>query len=245
MAILLHRFPFSHFSEKARATLDFKELEYGLAEHRLGLPQIGIYRLSRQRRVPVIEHDGKVVSDSTRIALHLEQRFPERRRLLPGDSSERRDVLELEQRMDRIIGGAAPVVWFVSLLEEHPDEAARVLRTVVYGVGPKLSRAFGRTLASVAAAPRFQARVQRADQALRRMLLELCDRLSTHRYLVGDQPSLADVTAAGLALHLKFPSSSYLAAPDFAGRGVASYVDDPKLARFFMWRDAFYRDFLR
>lgn len=245
MAILLHRFPLSHFSEKTRATLDFKELEYGLVEHRLGLPQIGIVRLSRQRKLPVIEHDGKIVSDSTRIALYLEEAFPERRRLLPSDPSERRDVLELEERVDRVIGGAAPIVWFASLLEQHPDEAAQVLRIEVYGVGPKLGRAFSRTLSSFARSSRFQARVIRADQALRRMLLEFCDRLASQRYLAGSEPSLADVAAAALPLHLKFPKSSCLGAPDFAGRSVASYVDDPKLARFFKWRDEFYHDFLK
>jgi glutathione S-transferase len=245
MAILLHRFPLSHFSEKARATLDFKELEYGLVEHRLGLPQIGIYRLSGQRQVPVIEHDGTIVSDSTRIALYLEEAFPERRRLLPADASARRDVRELEDRIDRVIGAAAPVVWFASLLEEHPDEAARVLSIEVYGVGLRMSRVLSGALARLSGSKGFQSRVNSADQSLRRLLLELCDRLSEHRFLIGNEPSLADVAAAGLALHLKFPESIHLGVPDFAGRGVSSYVDDPKLGRFFKWRDEFYREFLK
>ncbi|XYI04020.1 glutathione S-transferase N-terminal domain-containing protein [Sorangium sp. So ce1128] len=51
--MVLHRFPLSHYSEKARAALDFKGLEYRIVEHRPGVEQLAIYRLSGQRKPEV------------------------------------------------------------------------------------------------------------------------------------------------------------------------------------------------
>ena len=76
MPITLHRFKISHFSEKARAALDFKGLDYTLVDHVAGPGQLAIYRLSGQRKLPLLEHEGAVVHDSTAIALYLEHAFP-------------------------------------------------------------------------------------------------------------------------------------------------------------------------
>src|SRR5262245_5500341 len=104
MNIVLHRFPISHFSEKARAALDFKGLTYEVVDHRPGSGQVAIYRLSGQRKLPVLENDGNVVADSTEIALYLERTFPDRRRLLPDDPDKRREVLALEDQLDNVLG---------------------------------------------------------------------------------------------------------------------------------------------
>ena len=71
MTIVLHRFPLSHFSEKARVMLDFKGLDYRVVDHSPGPDQLAIMKLSGQRKVPVIEHEGSVVHDSTAISYLL------------------------------------------------------------------------------------------------------------------------------------------------------------------------------
>lgn len=240
MAIKLHRFPISHFSEKGRALLDFKELDYEIVEHQLGLSQLAVYRLSGQRKVPVIEHDGKVVADSTEIALYLERTFPERRKLLPADEGRRRDVLELEDRLDRVFAIAGVVAW-IDAIRDQPDMVARALGTEVYGVGRRTARA----LALLAKRGPRGGLVARSNAKTARMLSELCDRLATSKYLVGDEPSLADIAAVGLTLHLEFPHSKYLGIPDFAGIGAHGWADNPDYARFFEWRRRFYKDFLK
>ncbi len=120
MSLRLHRFPLSHFSEKGRALLDFKKLDYEIVEHQLGIPQFGIYRLSGQRQVPVLDHDGTIVPDSTEIALYLEKTFPDGRALLPSDEETRRDALDLEERLDRVFGFSAVIVWFAWAAENDP-----------------------------------------------------------------------------------------------------------------------------
>ncbi len=243
MARRLHRFPLSHYSEKGRALLDFKELDYSVVEHRLGLPQLGIYRLSGQRKLPVLEDGEKVVPDSTAIGLYLEGQYPEKRALLPTDPERRREVLALEDRIDRVLGGAAPVVWFVHALERDP-RAPSLLALEVHGMTPALGGLFVRGLRRAHQLERVQKTAARAASATRRLLAELCERLERSPYLTSETPTLADVAAAGLAFHLKFPRSRHLALPELAGEGVPGFADDRDLSRFFDWRDEFYAEYL-
>ncbi|XXX81038.1 glutathione S-transferase family protein [Sorangium sp. So ce134] len=244
MTIVLHRFPLSHFSEKARAALDFKGLEYRIEEHTPGPEQIAIYRLSGQRKLPVIEHHGAVVADSTEIALYLERTFPDRRRLLPEDPERRREVLELEARLDDTLGKCAPFALLRrGLREDHYLDALGA------ALGPFAHAGLGALAAVVPLAEArvgaVQRRLEAAERTLRETLAELCARLEASPYLVGDEPSLADVAAVALVYPLKFPPSKHLFKPELAGTSVHAIADDPALAPFFDFRDRFYRDHLR
>ncbi len=239
MTIVLHRFPLSHYSEKGRALLDFKKLPFRIEEHQLGLPQLGIYRLSGQRKVPVIDDAGRIVADSTEIALYLEERYPEPH-LLPADAAARREVLELEARLDRWMGSSAPVVWFDWFVREQPEEVSRLLQVEVWGAGQgRLAAAAIRPLMRLSKARSI---VKKSSERTHTLLKELCERLEKSPYLCGQSPSLADVAAAGLAFHLEFPKTRHLAIPDWEGVGVPGYADAPEYARFFDWRRRFYAE---
>lgn len=239
MAIVLHRFSLSHYSEKGRALLEFKRLPFRIEEHRLGPPQLRLFRLSGQRKVPVIEDGARVVADSTRIALYLEERYPERR-LLPAEARARAEVLALEERIDAVLGDFAPVLWFDHAVRERPEELARFLELEVWGAGD--GRVLGRVARALWRAPRFRRLVRRSEEETRAFLRELCDRLGRSRYLVGDEPTLADVAAVGLTFHLEYPRSRHLARSELAGIGVPGVADAPELRRFFEWRRAFYAE---
>jgi glutathione S-transferase len=244
MALRLHRFPLSHFAEKARALLDFKELDYELIDHQLGLPQLALWQLSGQRKVPVLEHDARVVSDSTAIALYLEEMFPEARQLLPGDVSLRRDVLTLEDRLDRVLGKAAPLAVFDGVVEDR-RLLEQFMDLEVWGIGPRAARALSPIVAAASRVGGARRWIERARRSTRQMLVELCDRLRTTPYLIGHEPTLADIAAVGLALPLEFPRSARLGLPELAGWGAAGWFDDPELRRFFDWRAAFYQRYLK
>lgn len=244
MTIVLHRFPLSHFSEKARAALDFKGLEYRIEEHLPGPDQLAIYRLSGQRKLPVIEHGSAVVADSTEIALYLERTFPDRRRLLPEDPEKRREVLALEAHLDATLGKYAPRAWL-----RHAPREEQYMDALGAALGPFGHAGLG---ALAAVVPLAEARVgavkrrlDEAERTLRATLAELCARLETSAYLVGDEPSLADIAAVALVYPLKFPPSKHLFKPEIEGASVRSIAEDPALARFFDFRDRFYRDHLR
>jgi glutathione S-transferase len=251
MAIVLHRFPLSHFSEKARAALDFKGVEYQLVEHAPGTEAMAIYRLSGQRKLPVLEHDGQVIVDSTAIALHIDRAFSSghtRRALLPDTPAARRAVLELEARLDDVLGTHAPVVAFACSVHDRAlfeALSSTVLRTSMAALAsPLLSRSVSIASRVAMRLPWPRRHVDASRAALETLLTELCERLERSAFLTGNAPTLADVAAVGLTLHLKYPQSRHLASPSLAGRGAHVVFDDPRFRRFFAWRDAFYREFL-
>ncbi|MGK4003766.1 glutathione S-transferase [Sorangium sp. So ce1036] len=243
MTLVLHRFALSHFSEKARACLDFKGLDYRVEDHLPGLDQIRIVRLSGQRKLPVLEHDGTVIADSTEIGLYLERAFPETRSLLPADADRRNEVLALEDRLDRTLGAMAPLLLVVS----DPDAA------VIEAVKRSMSRPLAAIVTALAAGvrrarplvPALAQQLDEAERVVRDTLAELTRRLETSKYLVGDEPSFADIAAVALVQPLRFPRSRYVVSPDLAGRAVTAVAEDPAYARFFAWRDQFYRDHLQ
>lgn len=242
MAITLYRFPISHFSEKGRALLDYKQLDYRIVELKLGLPQLRIVRMTGQRRVPVIDHDGRLVHDSTEIALYLERTFPDRRPLLPKDEARRKEALDLEDRIDRGLGLNVVMAWLRH--QAYRPEVVRLLDVEVAGAGTLGARALA-ALTRRAEKGFARERVDEAERKVRAVLEELSDRLARSKYLLGDEPTMADLAAVGLTLHLEFPHSKYFPFPELAGQGVPAFTDDPKLSRFFDWRRRFYADYLK
>ncbi len=239
MSIVLHRFPLSHFSEKGRALLDFKGLDYSLKDYQLGLPQLRIRELSGQRKVPVLEHDGRIVHDTTRIAHYLDETFPDRRRLIPESDPRRSEVLALEDRIDRTFG-LGPVVLWVEHCLDHRDHLD-LLAVEVHGLSVAGARGVG-ALAGLLR-DRLFGRFKRAIEKTFALLDDVDARLRRHPYLVGDEPSLADLAAVGLLFHLEFPPTRFLWDPSFTGRGVEHVV--ARYPEVFAWRRKFYADHLR
>ena len=63
-------------------------------------------------------------------------------------------------------------------------------------------------------------------------------------YLVGNQPTLADLAVAGLSILLKFPDGPYLDLPEaLRGKGVPGLADNVTYAPFFTWRDRLYAQY--
>jgi glutathione S-transferase len=243
MTLVLHRFRLSHYSEKARACLDFKALDYRVEDEVPFTGQIRVYRLSGQRKVPILEHDSTVVADSTEIGLYLERAFPDARRLLPADPDKRTEVLALEDRLDATFGVHLPLVAFL-----NADREAGAREAIKLGTSPLMATIIKTTAAAFRKADGILPLKQRLDASeriVRTTLADLTSRLETSKYLVGDEPSFADIAAVGLALPLKYPHSRYVAHPSLAGVVGNAIAEDPAYARFFAWRDQFYSDYLR
>ena len=99
----LYTFNISHFSEKARWTLDYEGLPY---EERALLPgphQLVTRRIARRTHVPVLEHDGQCVQGSSAILDYVADCLGGTR-LTSLDPAERARALELEQSLDQTIG---------------------------------------------------------------------------------------------------------------------------------------------
>ena len=88
--------------------------------------------------------------------------------------------------------------------------------------------------------------IKEAHRGLKQDLEALSLILEHRPYLVGDQPTLADLAVAGLSIYLKFPAGSYLATPeDLKGKGVPGLADNSTYDPFFRWRDHIYATYRR
>jgi glutathione S-transferase len=81
--LVVHQYRISPFCDKIRRILHYKGVAYEVAE----VPPSRtpwVRRKNPAGKLPFIEHDGKVVGDSTNIAHYLEEVFPEPPILPPG-----------------------------------------------------------------------------------------------------------------------------------------------------------------
>jgi glutathione S-transferase len=201
----------SHYSEKARWALAFKQVRH---ERRAPVPGSHIpvaLWLTRGAQItfPVLGLDGRNVGDSTAIIAALEERFPEPP-LYPEDPDERRRALELEDWFDEELGPPIRLlVWYEATRD--PEQLAKVVasdlpRSVRRRPG---AAAMGARFASAFVGLRFGARSSEAAELARGKVLFALDRLEAelngNEYLVGDRFTVADLTAAALFYPLVFP----------------------------------------
>jgi glutathione S-transferase len=88
--VRVYRIPFSTNVERVSLALAYKRLEVDWVDVDPA-DRAEVVRVSGQELVPVLEHEGGVISDSPAILEFLEERFPERP-LLPADSARRAEV---------------------------------------------------------------------------------------------------------------------------------------------------------
>jgi glutathione S-transferase len=207
MRAVLWHIELSHYNEKARWALDYKRIPYELRVPMPGLHGVSALRLTRgaQRRLPVLELDGRRIGDSTAIIAALEEVAPEPP-LYPADAAERARALALEDWFDEELGPALRrIVWHHTLSDTDATVAAlftspapareRLLRATAPLVRPIVRRDYEVNDASaVTARAAVVAAMDRVESELR-----------PSGYLVGDAFSVADLAAAALFTPLLAP----------------------------------------
>lgn len=240
----LYQFETSHYSEKVRLILDYKGLAYRKVEVTPGIGQIDVYRMSGQRLVPVLKDGNEVIADSTAIAEYLEKTYPDKP-IIPENPKQRGLCLMMEQWADESIGLNARTCLLNALGQDQsfrtavlPSGTPDFLKMLVGSVPGEL---FGFLSYGVGMGPDT---VKAAQAAIKRDLASLCFILMEQPYLLGDRPTLADFTVAGLTMYLKFPSGAYLDIPDaLKGKGISGIADVGTFEPFFTWRDRLYADY--
>jgi glutathione S-transferase len=209
----------SHFNEKVRWALDYKRIAH---RRRSLLP--GAHALIARRltgdvdTTPVLTLDGQSIGDSTRIIAALEERWPHPP-LYPADRDERRRALELEDFFDEQLGPHVRRAVYEVLLE-HPN---LVLPLFTRGQPPVARGVFRALFPGLVALMRRALNINAtAAERSRQMILAAMDRLEAELgpsgYLVGEQFSVADLTAASLlypaVMPPEFPYPLVSAVPD-------------------------------
>ena len=188
---LLHDLTDSPFCTKARICLTLK----GVSFRRLTLTLRGLRRLRALNplgRVPVLEHDGRVITDSTAIAHYLEERFPDPS-LLPADPAARAYCALVEDWADESLSVVVGAFRWL-----NPANRAVALRATVreLGGGPPVGWIVaGRARRRFRAAGWSSASLGYFEDRLRTDLRMLAGLLGDRAFLLGRSVTLADVAA--------------------------------------------------
>ncbi|MEO1591994.1 MAG: glutathione S-transferase family protein [Cyanobacteria bacterium J06632_22] len=240
----LFQFEASHYSEKVRLMLDYKQLPYKTTEVTPGVGQIELYQMSGQRQVPVLKDETEVIADSTAIALYLDRKYPERP-LMPVLPKARGLALMMEAWADESIGLNARKV-MIGAFNQHPNFRTALLpvatpdlvKTIVGSIPGNVLNLLG---TGVGFGPDA---IKTATAILKQDLESLCLLLQDSPYLVGDQPTIADFAVAGVSMYIKFPAAQYIGLPaGICGQGVPGLADAPEYRPFWDWRDRLYADY--
>lgn len=189
--IILYQFPTSPFAEKVRRILHFK----GLAFDIVNVPRAEVQRfshISASGKFPAIDHDGAAVQDSTAIAHHIEQHFPDPP-LIPQGSRDAALAHVIEDWADESLYFYELVMrlgWRHNAVHAAPAFAATM---------PGLSNeeVLERLGQGVEAITRPQGLGRKTPEEIvadvHRHLLSLDAMLRGHEWLVGSALSLADI----------------------------------------------------
>jgi glutathione S-transferase len=237
----------SHYSEKIRWALDYKRVPH---RRRSPLPGSHIaiaYALTRGQSItlPLLQMDGRTISDSTAILAAIEARYPEPP-LYPADPEQLRRALELEDFFDEELGPHARLLPFHELTNE-PEMFAEVAAEAVPGPLGKakgLVGLYARTYTGL----RFGVRDEAAAVAAREGIVAALDRLEAEleangggEFLVGDSLSVADITAASLFYPVVGPDEGPLPTDSPTPPAFESFKDTIRERRGYVWVEGTFR----
>lgn len=240
----LHTFALSHFSEKARWLLDAGGIDY------IEEPWVPFLHIAKALRkggrgattVPVLDTGEGCVQDSTRILLWLEKhRAPFA--LLPTDPALRQEVLAVEDRFDRI--GSYVIRYAYSVVLDNAEGVIALWTIDATPMQTRIVRA-GFPLMRVIARKKFKlanpAAIATAEQRFGEALDWLAEQIKDGRhYLVGNQLSAADITAAALLAPIACPDEHPVYSRSDYREGIASLREKWDAHPAFAWVRSTYR----
>jgi glutathione S-transferase len=235
----------SHYSEKVRWALEYKGVDH---VRRTPLPGIHMAVAlwltgGGSPTFPILQLDGRTLSDSTAILAALEEAFPEPP-LYPADAEQRARAIDLEDFFDEELGPATRVLAFHEMIQEPAVFAEVASRTVPPALGraKALTGAYARAFTSL----RWGADDAGAAAAARERIVAALDRLEREldaggEYLAGGSFSVADLTAASLFFPLVLPPEGPVD-PDLPSpAGLERFRDELRERPGYRWVEEMFR----
>jgi glutathione S-transferase len=217
--IVLYGFQISHYVEKVRWAMDYCGIEYREVQW---TPMYSIPRAHLKaggRTLPFIEVGKETVQDSTEILHWLHQQrqpFP----VMPADEDRRREAMEIEGLVDDV--GFDIIRYMYATLVDYPADLVRLWgwsATPLTRFGLRASWPLTAYLMryNIGFTDGDQAQgITRIDQVMEALDAKLSD---GRQFLVGEQFSIADISAASiLAPTLMPPEHPLYSCATFVGR---------------------------
>lgn len=207
---ILYQFPLSLYCEKTRWNLDAKGLEYVCRDLLPGLHAFTAWCIARQRCLPVLRDKRQSIGDSSDIALYLDRHYPQRP-LLPTEPIAQQQVLALEAWFDELGDHVRRHCW--SLAIDLPEVSTiffgfqgytRWQQLLAHVSKPLLRLMIRRTFGI------YETQIARSNTRIEDALPQIENwlRHNPNNYLVGEQFTLADLTAASMLAPLIGPDLS-------------------------------------
>ncbi len=212
--ITLYQFPISHYCEKIRWALDYKNIGYEIKNLLPGLHLSKARKLAPDTCVPILVDGDRVIQGSDSIITYLDEYYAGQC-LTPATEQLKNEALEWEQYVDREVGIHVRRCCYHVLLE-HPDIVIPFFthqgpwygRLYLLYAFPKLKKAMRKYMNI------NQESEQRSREILGIAIDRLHDHLQENNFLVGNQFSRADLSAASLLAPLCMPEKYGLNWPD-------------------------------
>ena len=208
--------------------LNAKKVSYKSIETTPGIGQLSIFRLSGQRKLPVLVDKETVIADSSAIIRYLDSQNKEPA-LIPSDPKQATQAYLIEDWADTTLANAVQAALLNSAaidpeLREAliPEAWPTPFKEIIKGLPNKLASGVTEMFSSG----------QQND--LIASLEQIAKLIEKNDFLVGEQISVADLAVAAQLSLLRFPDSSKEA---LVGKGVAGISNHPNLQSLFHWRD--------
>lgn len=194
---ILYQFPLSPYCEKVRWILDFKELHYVAQNLRPGLHRAFTQLKTKQNTLPILRDDHAWVGDSTKIALYLDDIYPEHRIIRPQRDLHEK-ILQWNSFADEL--GQHIRRWCLASLSAQDEHTLEIL------LG---ERGYARQFEKITK-PILQKMlhhhfglndkdIQQSHQKIQQMIIELNQQLEhIDEFLIGGKLSLADMSLCAM-----------------------------------------------
>lgn len=229
--IELYKLHWSHYVEKVRWALDFKQLPWRGIDI-VAFTKKEMRRFAGAQTVPLI-HDtaaGVAISDSSPIIRYLDDAYPQHP-LFPAAPERREEVWQWMLQLDSSLGLHARRLAYTQLILECPNVLSRLfMPNVCRGLFTRRGwRALAAPVLGAMLIRRFHFHRNRQDrvyESLEAQLLPIARYLEQHDFLVGDQFTAADITLASLLRPLRI---------------VPYFHQHPRLQSLFAWQERLFR----
>jgi len=220
---ILYQFAISHYCEKARWALDYKGIKFELKNLLPGPHILKTKKLAQKTSVPILVHDGETIQDSTEIITYLDAKYPEKS-LTPQNKNLKKEAIKLEEYLDRNVGIHLRRYFYNTLLADKPLVTSLLLQNGP-SYGPKLYAVIFplvRTMMRKSMNINPEA-AKRSEKKLTDALERLNQLYGKKKFLVGDEFTRADLTAASLLAPLCMPDNHDFTWPNKLPEPLLSY----------------------
>ena len=212
--LTLYQFPISHFCEKARWALDYKNIEHTKINLLPGVHVLKMKKLAGNSHVPVLKHNDQAVQGSAKIIDYLDQ-VSTHKILTPEEHELKQQASEWEHFADSKIGPQVRLVVYHIMLD-YPELVIPMFTQDGPFYGPFLmKRMFPKMQKKMREHMKIDANnAAKFNAELIKAVDDLANHYAKHEFMVGDKFSRADITAAALLAPVAMPKNYGVIWPD-------------------------------